>query len=83
MTINYFQTHRPTINEFQKYFKVNYNLNDWREVLMNAVIKQDFMIYSQTQYVAFNVFPININFLFVFIGSVITFTVMLIQLLNY
>ena len=43
---------------------------------------ENFKNYAKSQYMALNVFAIDIKFVFVFLSSVITFTVMLIQLLN-
>ena len=82
LAINYFQTHRPTVNELlEKYEKTNILLKYW-DLQYNVLLNQKVQFYSQTKYMAFNVFEIDLNFLFVFLGSVITFTVMLIQILN-
>ena len=82
LVINYFQTHRPTVNELlEKYEKTNISQNFW-DLQYNVLLNQKVQYYSQTKYMAFNVFSIDLKFLFVFLSSVITFTVMLIQILN-
>src|SRR6202012_3407039 len=82
LVINYFQTRRPTINELRICIDKNCNSMDIKEIQLNNMLNNYFITYSQSNYMAFNVFVINNKFLFVFIGSVITFTVMLIQLLT-
>ena len=82
LAINYFQTHRPTFNELEIYYETNYNTMTSRDLQLNCLMNQKFKSYGKTKYMAFNVFTINLKFLFTFIGSVITFTVMLIQLLS-
>ena len=82
LVINYFQTHRPTINELRICIDKNCNSMDTKEIQLNNMLNNYFITYSQSKYMAFNVFVINNKFLFVFLGSVITFTVMLIQLLT-
>jgi len=82
LTINYFQTHRPTANQLQICYEKYFDFKFSKNISLNSLFIQYFVNYSQSKYMAFNVFAIDIKFLFVFIGSVITFTVMLIQLLN-
>ena len=82
LTINYFQTHRPTINELRICIDKNCNSMDTKEIQLNNMLNKYFITYTKGKYMAFNVFVINNNLLFLFLGSVITFTVMLIQLLT-
>jgi len=82
LAINYFQTHRPTVNELRICIDKNCNSMDTKEIQLNNMLNNYFIAYSQSKYMAFNVFVINNKFLFIFLSSVITFTVMLLQLLN-
>ena len=83
LAANYFQTHRPTVNELLSSVGKHYPSMTTRELMLKNILIQNLVHnYSQTKYTAFNVFTINIKFLFVFMGSVITFTVILIQLLD-
>ena len=54
----------------------------YKDLLLKITINDCIHSYVKSKYMAFNVFEINVKFWFVFMGSVITFTVMLIQLLN-
>ena len=78
LCVHYFQSHRPTVN--QLYFqllniKVNFCFTNRK---VNSEIFRPLLL---TEYTALNVFTIHIRFIFGFLSSVLTFTVMFIQLL--
>ena len=80
LAINYFQTHRPTVNELVSSNHHMLSAMSSRELLLKVIMNQNFNNYCRSKYMAFNVFAIDLKFLFSFTGSVITFTVMLMQL---
>ena len=84
LAINYYQAHRPTVRELMSCVDntLNKTLMTDRKLLSRIILKDCIHSYANCKYKAFNVFTINMKFLFTFLGSVITFAVMLIQLLN-
>ena len=79
---NYFQSMRPTVDKLRICIDSNYNSMDGKQIEIKKIIIKNFNNYYSINYKAFNVFTINIKFLFAFMSTVINFTVMLIQLLN-
>jgi len=84
LAINYYQTHRPTVLQLMSCVDntLSKTLMTDRKLLSRIILKDCIHSYANCEYKAFNVFTINMKFLFTFLGSVITFAVMLIQLLN-
>ena len=83
LILNYFQTLRPTTDEFIACYGKPYSQITSIELIKRNSIFDIFETYTKCHYMAYNAFAIDIKFLFAFIGSGITFTVMLIQLLNH
>ena len=74
--VSYFQSHKPTSNHM--YERVNAN----RLLIRPKMSIHHLDSLLNYQYRAYNMFSINIQFLFTFTASVITFTVMFIQLIT-
>jgi len=82
-SVDYFQSQRPTVNDIIDRLSQTNQLTTARDMnSQNILIQQLVHNYSNSEYKAWNVFTINKKFLFAFLASVVSFTVMLIQLLE-
>ena len=79
LSINYFQSQRPSSNQIMmEHLAKNRNANNIDLILLqNSIYK-----YEQFEYKALNTFTNGKGFLFTFVSTVITFTVMVIQLIQ-
>ena len=85
--LNYFQLRRPTKNDLIIWLKTQSTVSGFQSVANNCEIK--FLLsqhlvhcYANNTYKAWNLFEIDVKFIFGFLGSVITFAVMGIQIIN-
>ena len=85
--LNYFQIRRPTKNDLIIWLKSQSTVSRFQSVANNCDIK--FLLsqhlvhcYANNTYKAWNLFEIDVKFIFGFFGSVITFAVMGIQIIN-
>ena len=78
--INYYQSQRPTSNQLMSIFDdMDYDsTNNLRLILLQNSVR----CYAKFEYMVGNTFKMNRSFLFAFLSTVVTFTVMLIQLLE-
>ena len=76
LMVSYFQSQKPTSHQLLSRITVQSRSSHVR----SAIAKWDSL--TDYQYKACNIFTMNIKFLFSFISSVVTFTVMFIQIIN-
>ena len=80
LAINHFQSQRPTANQLMTSLGPigsETNRNVKLMIVQNSIIS-----YSMTEYKAWNIFTIDKTFLFTFLGTITTFSVMFVQLIE-
>ena len=84
ISISNYQSKRPSLDQVMAYYyRANFNNEQTSKAMMQQMALQNILSsYCNFEYKAWNVFTINKLLLFSFISTVVTFTVMLIQLID-
>ena len=78
LAINYFQNQRPTANQLMKSFcSIS---SDTNKNVKLMIVQNSITSYLNTEYKAWNTFTLDKSFLFTLFGTIVTFTVMFVQL---